>query len=447
LSCEEQDEFLDALLLVKESGEYDDFVYIHEWFGELTHYTPEFLPWHRWFIWNFEKVLQQATGKCIYIPYWDWERDAEWEWDSDVMHPDTFGTWGETSNVNGRPCVNDGIADYRDSPFARSLGIDDGPLGCVEREFLQGFSFTGEAQMLAMITNYDQYADTSRGNNAVNGFRIEYENGPHMLVHGIIGGHMETNWSPADPVFWIHHSNIDRLWTLWQDYWDHDECHTDDYYAPWHYEGDLLDEELPFRNRAVDWDFRMRYEDGSRDHPTPRDVMSNDGPVISVTYMNDHLASLIPDYDANPRLIQTAYDDVDIKCDRDDWRRRKLQKGTASAERRGRETDDVPFRNSLRGDVTQDFVKADGTDDRPNSCQQNNFFTLQEDREEWDRLCRELPASTTVAERFAILAQRNCNRRGNPRSDADELKSRMKMKSMDDVPLPAFECFHRPDPA
>jgi hypothetical protein len=47
LSCEQQDEFLEALTLVKESGLYDDFVYIHEFHATLTHSTPEFLPWHR----------------------------------------------------------------------------------------------------------------------------------------------------------------------------------------------------------------------------------------------------------------------------------------------------------------------------------------------------------------------------------------------------------------
>jgi hypothetical protein len=47
MTCEEQNEFLQALTDMKESGVYDDFAFVHEFFGEQTHGTPEFLPWHR----------------------------------------------------------------------------------------------------------------------------------------------------------------------------------------------------------------------------------------------------------------------------------------------------------------------------------------------------------------------------------------------------------------
>jgi hypothetical protein len=47
LTCEQQDEFLEALTSMKEAGIYDEFVYVHEFFATLTHGTPEFLPWHR----------------------------------------------------------------------------------------------------------------------------------------------------------------------------------------------------------------------------------------------------------------------------------------------------------------------------------------------------------------------------------------------------------------
>jgi hypothetical protein len=47
LSCQEQNEFLDAIVLSKESGLYDDFVWAHWFHADETHGTPEFLPWHR----------------------------------------------------------------------------------------------------------------------------------------------------------------------------------------------------------------------------------------------------------------------------------------------------------------------------------------------------------------------------------------------------------------
>ena len=453
-----------------------------------------------WFIWNFEKLLQETTGKCIYIPYWDWERDAEWESESDVLHPATFGGWGATT---GGGCTRNGLTNYH-APFQRSPGINNGRPGCVTRDFLNGFSFTGEAQILAMIANYDRFADTTGSarfntqNNpaptgSTNSFRVEFENGPHMLVHGIIAGHMGSNWSPSDPLFYLHHANVDRIWTFWQDYWDHDTCSVDEYMAPWHYDSEWgLNRQLPFQpaERLSSWDFRMFYEDSDPAYPTVRDVMSNDGPVMSVRYQNSYLNTLMPDYEANPRLFQPATDTVPVKCDRDQWEWSRKQRNLEQA------NDDVAksttarisanitvpqrifpgfFRTSLRGDDAQEIennlnsyfrtpgqsrLKNDfagnGADARSSGvdivqvtndvCGRPPIFTLQEDRDRWDRLCRELPANTTIAERLAMLAESNCNRKGNPRSDAPEIRERISMTMLEafSAPSSAYECFHRP---
>jgi hypothetical protein len=187
LSCEQQDEYLEAVLLLKDSGIYDEFILLHESVTDLTHNTPEFLPWHRWFIYQFEKALQDVTGKCIYVPYWDWERDAGWESESTVFHEDTFGSFHGVRTVNGQSCTIDGIVDMNSSPFAWTPGLNNRPEGCLERSFSDEFSFDGESEVLARIVNFDRYANTAQGDD-VNGFRVELEAGPHALVHGIVGG-------------------------------------------------------------------------------------------------------------------------------------------------------------------------------------------------------------------------------------------------------------------
>ena len=48
LTCQEQDDFLDAIVQVKNSGVYDEFVDVHVSVGQFTHGPAEFLPWHRW---------------------------------------------------------------------------------------------------------------------------------------------------------------------------------------------------------------------------------------------------------------------------------------------------------------------------------------------------------------------------------------------------------------
>jgi hypothetical protein len=48
-------------------------------------------------------------------------------------------------------------------------------------------------------------------------FKSALENGPHNAVHNAIGGDMTTAASPTDPLFFMHHANVDRLWYQWRE--------------------------------------------------------------------------------------------------------------------------------------------------------------------------------------------------------------------------------------
>jgi len=205
----------------------------------------------------------------------------------------------------------------------------------------------------------------------------------------------------------------------------------------------------------------------------------------------------MPDYEPNPRLFQTATDTVPVKCNRDEWEWMRTRRNLEEKDQKQEEADDKQhakpatshadaqnttslqgvfpqvFRSSLRGDDAQEIeddlgfyfrmpgggrvkngLAGNGADIRSSSadiievtndvCGRPPVFTLQEDRDEWDRLCKELPKDTTIAERLALLAESDCKRKGNPRSDAPELRERITMREFD-APSSAYECFHRPD--
>jgi len=47
-------------------------------------------------------------------------------------------------------------------------------------------------------------------------FRERLEGVPHSLPHNNIGGDLVNMLSPYDPIFWLHHVNLDRQWNAWQ---------------------------------------------------------------------------------------------------------------------------------------------------------------------------------------------------------------------------------------
>ena len=48
----------------------------------------------------------------------------------------------------------------------------------------------------------------------------------HNRMHVWVGGDMITATSPNDPVFFLHHANVDRIWSAWS------QTHPDSAYRP-----------------------------------------------------------------------------------------------------------------------------------------------------------------------------------------------------------------------
>jgi tyrosinase len=85
--------------------------------------------------------------------------------------------------------------------------------------------------------NYNKEAvDKVQKIDNYNHYRYDLEGGPHGAIHSAIGGDMGPNTSPngkiippstlhrssdtadiSDPIFFLHHAQIDRLWWLWQE--------------------------------------------------------------------------------------------------------------------------------------------------------------------------------------------------------------------------------------
>ncbi|MFF2040754.1 tyrosinase family protein [Kitasatospora sp. NPDC058170] len=218
LTAQEKRAFVNAVLALKRNGGYDSFVSTHNDFivsdtdnGErVGHRSPSFLPWHRRFLLQFEEALQ-AIDPTVTLPYWDWTADrtaAASIWGADFM-----GGNGRSSD-----------SQVTTGPFAYSTGNWTLNVRPDSRSYLRRQLGSATAQLptrtetsgVLAISTYD----AAPWNSASDGFRNNLEGwrgvNLHNRVHVWVGGLMTTGMSPNDPVFWLHHCFIDKLWSEWQ---------------------------------------------------------------------------------------------------------------------------------------------------------------------------------------------------------------------------------------
>lgn len=220
------------------SSYYDDFVYIHMDLNVLIHNTGFFLPWHRLYVQTFEDTLRSKCGYNGVHPYWDWTKDTAdfyhatiWS-DSDY---DGLGSWGDPNN--DFQISTGGLKDMRVAyPVAHNLRRNY----TLYPNFPPGFLVPKDAPPLDPTLMYNTTFTSAVVNATVSSppgdyitFQATIENfaGPHPGPHLILGGDMGgtcpqglgppscnpgPKWSPNDPMFFLHHAMIDKIWYDWQ---------------------------------------------------------------------------------------------------------------------------------------------------------------------------------------------------------------------------------------
>jgi tyrosinase len=170
-----------------------------------------FLPWHRMYLHHFEAILRQdiiaAGGPADWaLPYWNYARSDDKPQARSV--PPAFrapflpdGTANPLFVAERSAAANAGtpIADDLDVSAAAAFqerlfsdGTFVGAFGGPETGFMHGGDVVGNI-----------------------------EDRPHGSMHVAIGGGFPAGWmsrfytAALDPLFWLHHANIDRLWEVW----------------------------------------------------------------------------------------------------------------------------------------------------------------------------------------------------------------------------------------
>lgn len=139
-----------------------------------------FLPWHRMYVFFLESVCQNLLNDPTFaLPYWRYTQPNQ------RSLPAPFRVVGSQlyrPNRNGP--VNNGAAIDQ--------GLNPTPI------------------------NTSSLSRTTYSGNT--GFCATIDGGLHGSVHVLVGngqGMGSVPWAGNDPIFWMHHSNIDRMWASW----------------------------------------------------------------------------------------------------------------------------------------------------------------------------------------------------------------------------------------
>jgi tyrosinase len=188
---------------------------------QCQHGSWYFLPWHRGYLIGFEKLIR-STVKALggpddwALPYWNYFKSGQ------NGLPRAFGTPDWPDGTGNNPL----FVEQRWGPDPQQPGKVFIPLEAINLDAMTVSEFTGVASggdrgFGGIDTGFEHSGDKHG----------DLEGQPHDQVHGLVGGEkMFPAVSPRplpglmsapvtaglDPIFWLHHANIDRLWQSWR---------------------------------------------------------------------------------------------------------------------------------------------------------------------------------------------------------------------------------------
>jgi len=174
----ERDTFKDVITALINNGKYGQLVshhtmdhHMHSMGGMDAVGLQRFVPWHRVYLYELEKLMIEVDSSA-FIPYW--------RWTTQKMVPSWLRNFTPPVPIPSGSTIN----------VIRNVGF---PPPLPTNSFIN--SVMSETTFTDFVTQLES---------------------AHNNVHRWVGGTMSTGLSPADPIFWLHHANIDRLWHQWQ---------------------------------------------------------------------------------------------------------------------------------------------------------------------------------------------------------------------------------------
>ena len=240
VSPQERNRFRDAIIALNQRffpGSRTDFPagHVSHWFKQdeihqatHVHGGLAFVPWHREICNRFEALLREVDPD-LSLHYWDWNTDPA------PLFTSTF--MGTANGDAGEPWLSAGFYDpniagdnFRDNSIH---GLNQNPPGyplhanpadppkSLTRNKQAGAPAVGQSTGGSFWPTDSQFANASsfqEFNDLMQGCEMGTSNNcAHGLAHSYIGGSIgNPHTSFRDPFVFLLHSNVDRLWAMWQ---------------------------------------------------------------------------------------------------------------------------------------------------------------------------------------------------------------------------------------
>jgi Common central domain of tyrosinase/Polyphenol oxidase middle domain len=170
--------------------------------NQCQHNSFYFFSWHRMYLYFFDRILRAAAASAGYpnvvLPYWNWQDPAQYALPAPFWQPADSSNPLYIAPPNRPAALDAGTAFLDAATVDSSAAFADVSF---ETGGASGNGFGGQ----------EDSAPAQFG--SANG---DFEMQPHDVVHSALGGYMAVvDTSAFDPIFYLHHAQIDRLWNRW----------------------------------------------------------------------------------------------------------------------------------------------------------------------------------------------------------------------------------------
>jgi polyphenol oxidase len=172
-----------------------------------------FFPYHRWYLYFNERILRKLLGDDSFaLPYWNWDNPPGMYLPS-IYTDKSSPLYDALRNANHQPPTLIDLDYGETDDTTGGKGSVDANLAIMYRQMISGATTPG----LFFGEKYLAGDEPDPGAGTI-------ESVPHNTVHTWTGDPNQPNIEDMgalysagrDPVFFCHHSNVDRMWVIWK---------------------------------------------------------------------------------------------------------------------------------------------------------------------------------------------------------------------------------------